>query len=190
MSIFDSLFDDSMVTNNEPTVNNEENTTREEINVASVIAMNSLDGESDPKVVEARKRALENEKEKERLKREEEKFKQLVELAKTLPATTLESYESKKFQIVGEVFGNIAQSKFNLKDFGASFKNFFGGEVKTYTELNAIARERAVNRMKLEAINKNADAVIGMRVETSMTSIGTDTVSIATAYGTAIKFVD
>lgn len=188
MGIFDSLFDENVVKNNEP------KTVNDETSSYNFLSMNSLDGEDDPKIIEAKRNLDENRKEQERLKQEEEQrreeLRQLVELAKKLPATTLESYGNKKFEIVGEVFGNIAQSKFNLKDFGASFKNIFGGEVKTYTKLNSVARERAVNRMKLEAINKKADAVIGMRIETSMTSLAGDTMATATAYGTAIKFVD
>jgi len=59
-----------------------------------------------------------------------------------------------------------------------------GGEVKTYTDMTMHARDEAYNRMVNQAIDMNADAVIGVRFMTSMVMAGA---SEMLAYGTAVK---
>ena len=70
------------------------------------------------------------------------------------------------------------------RDIGAGLKNLVGGEIKTYTEMTANARDEAFNRMVNQAIEKKADAIIGVRFMTSMVMQGA---SEMLAYGTAVK---
>lgn len=78
-----------------------------------------------------------------------------------------------------------------MNDLGASFKNLVGGELANYTEMNKLAKKEAVRRMKFDAAQQGADAVIAMRLNISTSGIGnTDNMLTATAYGTAIKFIE
>ena len=70
------------------------------------------------------------------------------------------------------------------RDIGAGFKSLGGGEIKTYTEMTQNARDEAYNRMVNEAVELNADAIIGTRFMTSMVMAGA---SEMLAYGTAVK---
>jgi uncharacterized protein YbjQ (UPF0145 family) len=87
-------------------------------------------------------------------------------------------------EIVGLVKGSTVRARNIGRDIGAGFKNLIGGEIKTYTEMIKTSREEAYNRMVNEAIEKGADAVIGMRFMTSMIMQGA---SEMLAYGTAVK---
>jgi uncharacterized protein YbjQ (UPF0145 family) len=87
-------------------------------------------------------------------------------------------------EIIGVVRGSTVRARNIGRDIGAGFKNLIGGEVKTYTEMTKDARDEAYNRMVNEAIDKKADAVIGVRFMTSMVMQGA---SEMLAYGTAVK---
>jgi len=87
-------------------------------------------------------------------------------------------------EILGVVRGSTVRARNIGRDIGAGFKNLIGGEIKTYTEMTSQSRDEAFNRMINEAINKNADAVIGVRFMTSMVMQGA---SEMLAYGTAVK---
>ena len=87
-------------------------------------------------------------------------------------------------EVLGVVKGSTVRARNIGRDIGAGFKNIIGGEIKTYTDMIAQSREEAYNRMVNEAIEKNADAVIGMRFMTSMIMQGA---SEMLAYGTAVK---
>lgn len=70
-----------------------------------------------------------------------------------------------------------------------------GGELANYTEMNKLAKKEAVRRMKFDAAQQGADAVIAMRlnISTSGSTSGignSDNMLSATAYGTAIKFIE
>lgn len=70
-----------------------------------------------------------------------------------------------------------------------------GGELANYTEMNKLAKKEAVRRMKFDAAQQGADAVIAMRlnISTSGSTSGignSDNMLTATAYGTAIKFIE
>lgn len=82
-----------------------------------------------------------------------------------------------------------------MNDLGASFKNLVGGELANYTEMNKLAKKEVVRRMKFDAAQQGADAVIAMRlnISTSGSTSGignSDNMLTATAYGTAIKFIE
>ena len=88
-------------------------------------------------------------------------------------------------QVLGLVKGSTVRARNIGRDIGAGIKSIIGGEVKTYTEMTMNARDEAYNRMVNDAINKKADAIIGVRFTTSMIMQGA---SEMLAYGTAVKF--
>ena len=87
-------------------------------------------------------------------------------------------------EIIGIVQGSTVRAKHIGKDILAGFKNLVGGEVKQYTELLNDAREEAMSRMKDDAEKKGADAIINIRIVTSMVSQMASEILI---YGTAVK---
>ena len=87
-------------------------------------------------------------------------------------------------KVLGVVKGSTVRARNIGRDIGAGFKNFIGGEIKTYTEMTKDSREEAYNRMVNEAIGLKADAIIGVRFTTSMVMAGA---SEMLAYGTAVK---
>jgi|TARA_B100001079_G_C16271001_1_gene452139 uncharacterized protein YbjQ (UPF0145 family) len=87
-------------------------------------------------------------------------------------------------KVLGVVKGSTVRARNIGRDIGAGFKNFIGGEIKTYTEMTKDSREEAYNRMVNEAVELNADAIIGTRFMTSMVMAGA---SEMLAYGTAVK---
>ena len=91
----------------------------------------------------------------------------------------------KIIQVLGVVKGSTVRARNIGRDIGASFKSIIGGEVKTYTAMTQNARDEAYNRMVNEALEIQADAIIGTRFMTSMVMQGA---SEMLAYGTAVKF--
>ena len=87
-------------------------------------------------------------------------------------------------EVLGVVEGSTVRAKHIGKDILAGFKNLVGGEVKQYTELLNDAREEAMSRMKESAENIGADAVVNVRIVTSMVSQMASEILI---YGTAVK---
>ena len=63
-------------------------------------------------------------------------------------------------------------------------KNVVGGEIEEYTKLQAQSREQAISRMKDDAKSLGADAIINVRITTSMIMQGCSEIM---AYGTAVK---
>jgi len=105
-------------------------------------------------------------------------------MAEMIISTTEEVPGKKVVKILGVVRGSTVRARNIGRDIGAGLKNLVGGEIKTYTEMTAQARDEAFNRMINEAIDKNADAVISVRFMTSMVMQGA---SEMLAYGTAVK---
>ncbi|MDA8596862.1 YbjQ family protein [Candidatus Pacebacteria bacterium] len=87
-------------------------------------------------------------------------------------------------EILGIVKGSTVRARNIGRDIGAGLKSLVGGEVKTYTDMTAAARDEAYNRMVNDAIALGADAVIGVRFTTSMVMAGA---SEMLAVGTAVK---
>lgn len=87
-------------------------------------------------------------------------------------------------EIIGTVKGNTVRTRFFGRDIMAALRNLVGGEVPEYTKLMAEAREQAIDRMMADAEVKGADAVISMRVTTSMIMGGS---AELLAYGTAVR---
>jgi len=85
---------------------------------------------------------------------------------------------------LGLVTGSTVRAKNAVKDLGASVKNMFGGEIKSYTELLEEARKEALERMVSQAVALGADAVINVRFSTSAIAEGAAEIYV---YGTAVK---
>ena len=66
----------------------------------------------------------------------------------------------------------------------AGLRNLVGGEVPEYTKLMAEAREQALDRMRDDAQRLGADAIVTMRITTSMIMGGS---AELLAYGTAVR---
>lgn len=84
----------------------------------------------------------------------------------------------------GLVSGNTIRAKHIGKDILAGLKNIVGGELTSYTELLQEARLEAVDRMKQEAAQLGANAIVNVRFSTSSVAQGA---SELYAYGTAVK---
>ena len=99
--------------------------------------------------------------------------------------TTGNKIPTKKIiKILGIVKGSTVRTRNIGRDIGAGLKSIVGGEVKTYTEMTMSARDEAFNRMINQAIELDADAIIGVKFTTSMVMKGA---SEMLAYGTAVK---
>lgn len=85
--------------------------------------------------------------------------------------------------VFGQVEGSTVQAKHIGRDIGASFKTLVGGEIRGYSELMEEARNIARDRMVQAAVAAGANAIIGMRYQTSQVMNGAAEVI---AYGTAV----
>ncbi|MBU3852099.1 MAG: heavy metal-binding domain-containing protein [Candidatus Paralactobacillus gallistercoris] len=101
--------------------------------------------------------------------------------------TTTETIPGHNYEVIGEVFGVTTQSKNIMSNWGANLKNIIGGEIKAYTNMLYKAREKAIERLRSEAADVNADAVVMMRFDSG--AISGDMQSVV-AYGTAVRFID
>ena len=84
---------------------------------------------------------------------------------------------------LGLVQGSTVRAKHAGKDIMASFKNLFGGELASYTDLLQESRDEAVERMLEQAKSIGANAVINVRFSTSAIAAGASEIL---AYGTAV----
>jgi uncharacterized protein YbjQ (UPF0145 family) len=87
-------------------------------------------------------------------------------------------------EVLGLVRGNTVRARHLGRDILAAFRNIVGGEVMEYRKLMAESREQALDQMVAEARELGADAVISVRMTTSM--IGQGMAEILT-YGTAVR---
>ena len=85
---------------------------------------------------------------------------------------------------LGLARGNSIRARHIGKDILAVFKNIVGGEITEYTKLMAESREQALDRLIEEAQALEADAVVAVRLTTSMIMGGA---AELLAYGTAVK---
>ena len=87
-------------------------------------------------------------------------------------------------EIIGIARGGTVRARHVGRDITAALKSIVGGEISEYTKLQAESREQALQRMVEDAKAHGADAVIGIRITTSMISAGAAEIA---AYGTAVK---
>ncbi len=99
-------------------------------------------------------------------------------------STTPEIQAHKITKTLGIARGNTVRARNVARDIWAGLKNVVGGEISEYTRLQAQAREQAISRMIDNAKTMDADAVINVRITTSMIMQGCSEIM---AYGTAVK---
>lgn len=99
--------------------------------------------------------------------------------------TTTDAIPGKEIvEILDIVRGSTVRARNIGRDIFAGLKNIVGGEIEEYTKLQAQSREQAMQRMIEDAKRLNADAVINVRLTTSMVMQGAAEIL---AYGTAVK---
>ena len=87
---------------------------------------------------------------------------------------------------LGLVRGNTIRAKHLGKDIMAGLRSIVGGEVKEYGQMLVETRAESVKRMRAQAEELGADAIINVRFMTSQVMSGA---SEMMAYGTAVKLV-
>ncbi|GAA0716992.1 YbjQ family protein [Aquimarina litoralis] len=99
--------------------------------------------------------------------------------------STTEKIPNKEvIEILGIARGSTVRARNIGRDVFAGLKNIVGGEIEEYTKLQAQSREQALQRMHQDAQRLGADAVINVRLTTSMVMQGASEIL---AYGTAVK---
>jgi uncharacterized protein YbjQ (UPF0145 family) len=83
----------------------------------------------------------------------------------------------------GEVCGLVVRARNVFSNIGASFRTVFGGEARGYTQLLADSREQALERLRVAARAKGANAVLAMRFDCNEIA---NLMSEVAAYGTAV----
>jgi uncharacterized protein YbjQ (UPF0145 family) len=84
---------------------------------------------------------------------------------------------------LGLVRGNTIRARHVGRDIAAALRNIVGGEITDYTKMMAESREQSLDRMVEEAEKLGANAIIGIRITTSMIM---QSASEILAYGTAV----
>jgi len=85
---------------------------------------------------------------------------------------------------LGSVIGNTIRARHLGKDISAGLRSLVGGEITEYTGMMAESREQALLRMLDRAEKLNADAIVGVRFQTSMIMQGSAELLV---YGTAVS---
>ncbi len=86
--------------------------------------------------------------------------------------TTAEISGTRVVRTLGLVRGNTIRARHLGKDIMAIFRNLAGGEIHEYTKMLAEAREQAIDRLVEDAEALGANAVIGLRFESTMIQSG------------------
>ena len=84
---------------------------------------------------------------------------------------------------LGIARGSTVRARNVGQDIFAGLKNLIGGEISEYTKLQAQSREQAMQRMIEDAEKLGANAIINVRLTTSMVMQGCSEIL---AYGTAV----
>jgi len=101
---------------------------------------------------------------------------------------TTETIAGKRIvRTLGLVRGGSVRARHFGRDVTALMRNMVGGEVPEYTKLFAEAREQALDRMVEEAEALGADAIVGVRFQTTEMM---ETAAELLAYGTAVTLAD
>lgn len=99
--------------------------------------------------------------------------------------STTETVPGKEIvEILGVARGSTVRARNIGRDIFAGLKNIVGGEISEYTKLQAESREQAMQRMIQDAQKSGADAIVNVRLTTSMVMQGCSEIL---AYGTAVK---
>jgi uncharacterized protein YbjQ (UPF0145 family) len=84
----------------------------------------------------------------------------------------------------GLVRGITVRSRSVLGSLGASLQTFVGGNITLFEEMCDAAREQALERMMEHALERGANAVVGVRYDATEVMQG---VTEVIAYGTAVQ---
>jgi uncharacterized protein YbjQ (UPF0145 family) len=84
---------------------------------------------------------------------------------------------------LGLVRGIIVRSRSIIGNIGASLQSLVGGNITLYTELCERAREDAYQLMMEHAVERGANAIIGVRYDANEIAAG---ITEVLAYGTAV----
>ena len=85
---------------------------------------------------------------------------------------------------LGIVSASISPSRFFTKDIIAGIRQWFGKEMKEYTQMIEKARETVLERMKKIAEEKGANAIVNVRfMGSSISAMSAEMMG----YGTAVK---
>jgi uncharacterized protein YbjQ (UPF0145 family) len=101
-----------------------------------------------------------------------------------LITNTEQVYGKRITAFYGVVSGSTVRAKHAGRDMMAGLKNIFGGELKGYTELLQESRDEAIERMKAQAKQLGANAVVNVRFSTSSVAAGAAEIYV---YGTAVS---
>ncbi len=88
-------------------------------------------------------------------------------------------------EVLGVVRGNTIRARNIGRDIVAGLRNIVGGEIAEYTKLMAESREQAFDRLTERAEEMGADAVLSLRITTSMVMSQASEILV---YGTAVRF--
>ena len=100
--------------------------------------------------------------------------------------TNTETIPNKEIvEVLGISRGSTVRARNIGRDIFAGLKNIISGEISEYTKLQAQSREQAMSRMIKDAERMGADAIVNVRLSTSMVMQGCSEIL---AYGTAVKF--
>ncbi|MBF10937.1 MAG: hypothetical protein CMC63_01725 [Flavobacteriaceae bacterium] len=86
-------------------------------------------------------------------------------------------------EALGIARGSTVRARNVGQDIFAGLKNIIGGEISEYTKLQAQSREQALQRMQDDAERIGANAIVNVRLTTSMVMQGCSEIL---AYGTAV----
>ncbi len=96
-----------------------------------------------------------------------------------------ETIPGREFDVITLVSGCAVMCKDFGRDIGASFRNLVGGEMKSYSDMLAEARNKSIGYMIEDAQRYNADAIVAVHLTSSnIVQGGAELI----AYGTAVKF--
>ncbi|MDT8347316.1 MAG: YbjQ family protein [Flavobacteriaceae bacterium] len=101
----------------------------------------------------------------------------ILTTTETIPGRTIT-------EVLGIARGSTVRARNIGRDFFAGLKNIVGGELDEYTKLQAHSREQALERLIFDAQKLEADAVVNIRLTTSVITQGAAEIL---AYGTAVK---
>ncbi|MHB8868953.1 MAG: YbjQ family protein [Thermoleophilia bacterium] len=88
-------------------------------------------------------------------------------------------------EVLGVVRGNTIRARNIGRDIVAVLRTLVGGEIAEYTKLMAESREQAIDRLTERAEEMGADAVLSLRITTSMVMSQASEILV---YGTAVRF--
>lgn len=109
--------------------------------------------------------------------KDEKEYNMIISTTDSIPGKEIS-------EILGVARGSTVRARHIGRDIFAGLKNIIGGEIEEYTKLQAESREQAMQRMEQDAVRLGADAIINVRLATSLIMQGASEIL---AYGTAVK---